>query len=260
MSVEEQVLKLLKETIAHPTETTFTLGFTYEGNPYTTTFTLKAYQTNNPAMKLSMNIHLKNECINIERTVSGFDGEIKANSPKPGEHDEGVCFSPLLRSNRTSTPKVSSIDVLQTLKTKLSLLLAHCELYQGEHAEKHGGKPPDVELIDEAKKNSIRLSSMLLLRGEDAIYEKYGYESKNIAFPAFKDYIKSLTWKDYLKINPTLKPYYAEVYKPKQGNSPVDYTQYTRIRQTTPLIDLLGDHSADETFTEAMKEFGGKTQ
>lgn len=245
MAAEDQLLKLFQDSITESSTKKFTLSFTYEGKPYTTTFTLMAYETNNPAMKYSKSVKLENECIEILRRVSGFSGEIAANHPK-GENGEGEqegrCFSPLLRSNRTSNPKISSIDVLQTLKTKLSLLLRQHELYKGEFAEQHGGSPPKVKIIDEATKNNIRLSSFLLLRGEDAIYEKYGYESTNQAFPAFKRFIQSLTWGKYLAINPKLMPYYADR---------VDYHEYRKVGETT-LLEELGKIHDKTLFTKVM--------
>jgi len=75
---------------------------------------------------------------------------------------------------------MTSVDVLQILETKL------CLVFPIE----------DVKVIieDQAEKDGIAISPFNILRGRDAIYEKYGYENDNLT--GLKEKLKSFTWSD----------------------------------------------------------------
>jgi hypothetical protein len=214
---------------------TLSLSFTYEGIPYTTIFKFAGYTTQEAMFKgiaQPKNYEISNKCITISKGFA-FTGSIAANKPKKDDPVDGICFSPMLVSKRTPEGKITSIDVLQTLKTKLCVLLKRCIPLDKDRL---------ILVSDKAIKNNIRISSFLLLRGEDAIYEKYGYTARNPLFNQFKEFIRTLRWAEYIGINPELKPYYAKLYTPEGGESPVELDEYVKVEvdgYTTPLQMLI---------------------
>lgn len=179
MESEEQINRHIIELLntSHE-ETPFTLTFTFNGVEYTTIF--KASYGEN-------GYHLNNGCINIKYKEDNpgspklHDTLIVANA-----NESRPCFTPRLVSYRNGNPlKITSADVLQTLKTKLSLLMLSAESERSAPAE--GGaaadlpkRRPVVELTDGAIKDNIYISKFNLLRGKPAYYEKYGYVSEGL--------------------------------------------------------------------------------
>jgi len=129
-------------------------------------------------------IILRNPCLYIGFDVeknripeNKFFGFIEADDPVKHEKE---CFTPRLRSNTRSNARegrITSIDVLQVLKTRLSLCF-----------------PTDapVTLYDTAIKDGILLSAFHILRGGPSIYEKYGYASTIYGY--VKDILPKLQW------------------------------------------------------------------
>ena len=164
----------------HPFQKTFKLWFTYNGKPYSTVFSVE---------RTSAHLLVRNECVKMEFVdhesagLNPYKGGIWTNSP------EKACFEPLLvSSNRfaASSSRISSVDVLQTLKTKIAILFPTFKTHR-------------LCITDVAEKDGVHLSPFRILRGEDAIYEKYGYRSPFLT--EFKDYVRGLTWGD-IKMTP----------------------------------------------------------
>ena len=149
-------------------EKRFRLRFSYNGKDYTTQLLAK----HNDA-----EIQVSNMCLGamFSYELNEFVGNIQADSP------ELACFDPILVSNARNNPgiRTTSTDVLSVLKTKLSLCF-----------------PVDspVGLSDQAEKDTITLTPFRILRGGDALYEKYGYRSANVDM--IKDRIRRARWGD----------------------------------------------------------------
>ena len=154
---------------SHFPRQTFKLWFTYYGMPYFTTF---------DAEHTDKQLYVRNNCIkmvfvskNESKGLNPYEGRIAANmSTTP-------CFTPRLARQSLH----SSVDVLQTLKTKIATLFPMFPAY-------------GLCITDIAEKDGVTLSHFRILRGGDAIYEKYGYQSEFIT--ALKEYIRTLTWGD----------------------------------------------------------------
>ena len=114
---------------------------------------------------------MKNDCIKIgyvygdETTgIEPYKGSISANS------DEKNCFDPVLKGSAASAFASASAaasgytatDVLQILKTKIGLLF---------------WPRKEICIVDIATKGDVAISPFKMIRGGDAIYEKYGYTS-----------------------------------------------------------------------------------
>ena len=146
----------------------FKLSFTFDEKEYTTRFGVIIYP-NSPKIKIF------NNCLKIDIRPDILEGsEISSNT------GEESCFEPRLVSDRRNKPglRVSSTDILQTLKTKLAFCLSPGIV--------------SIPLIDEARIGRIEISKFNILRGKPAIYEKYGYRSPSM--DKIKTYINGLTW------------------------------------------------------------------
>jgi hypothetical protein len=147
----------------------FKLSFRFDEKEYTTIFSVLIYP--------NTMIRIFNSCLKIRIRPDILEvSEISSNT------GEESCFEPRLVSDRRNKPglRVSSTDILQTLKTKLAFCLS-----------------PDITsipLIDAAMIGKIEISKFNILRGKPAIYEKYGYRSASM--DQFKTYINRLTWSD----------------------------------------------------------------
>jgi len=146
----------------------FKLSFTFDKKEYTTMFSVLIYP-NSPKIKIL------NNCLKIYIRPDILEGsEISSN------RGEESCFEPRLVSDRRNKPglRVSSTDILQTLKTKLAFCLS-----------------PGIDsipLIDKARIGRIEISKFNILRGKPAIYEKYGYHSESMDI--VRGVINGLTW------------------------------------------------------------------
>ena len=154
--------------------TTFQLSFTYNGKLYSTVleaeYTAEQLSVANGCMRISFVPE------RISRELNPFKGKISANSP------EKACFTPMLTSDSRSivaSSRVNSVDVLQTLKTKVGMLFPMIKTHR-------------LCITDVAEKEGVDLSSFRILRGEDAVYEKYGYQSEFM--DDLKRVVRGLTW------------------------------------------------------------------
>ena len=149
-------------------EKRFRLRFSYNGRDYTTQLLAK-HNANE--------IQVSNMCLGamFSYELNEFVGNIRADSP------ELACFDPILVSNARNNPgiRTTSTDVLSVLKTKLSLCFP---------------VNSPVGLSDQAEKDTITLTPFRILRGGDALYEKYGYRSANVDM--IKDRIRRARWGD----------------------------------------------------------------
>lgn len=196
--ISEQLQELFQQTYKEKTYKGFTLTFTIKGVSYTTIFygfrprdslsfelflVPRAFQKGSANAASAFSIK-ENSCIRISHEVGEltlvddveqllFDSHISANSPTK------QCFEPVLKSD-VSTNNVSkrytTTDVLQVLKTKLSILFP---------------KVKEILLADAATKDAVSLSAFKFLHRQPSLYEKYGYES-NIA-DELKAYLETVT-------------------------------------------------------------------
>jgi len=175
--ITEQIRAFLREISEFNTESgrdlkrSFQLEFEYRRKPYTTVFTVE---------RRGAYLIVNNEYINLGFTFnevkSEIDTSLNANSAKKR------CFDPILESDPRNKPgrRITSVDVLQILKTKLYLVLPAEDI--------------KVIIMDQAKKDGIAISPFNILRGRDAIYEKYGYVSDYLT--GLKEKLRTFTWFD----------------------------------------------------------------
>jgi hypothetical protein len=157
----------------------FQLHFAFKGVPYSTIFKVH-YEL---LGKTSYVIEIQNECIliHIEFYKSGNQlySSIGRNVAEP------ACFSPRLQTS-VEPVKITSVDVLQTLVTKLRILMHKLNFIN------------KIELIDHAKIESVSMLPYRVMRGQPALYEKYGYESEKLnEFRA--TVLPTLNWDSYKK-------------------------------------------------------------
>jgi hypothetical protein len=163
------------------------LTFKFDDNIYSTIFNISIHRNND---NIIYAIEITNNCINITLQVDN-KSEWYIVSEASGiskNTEEKRCFSPVL-SSKTLPPGVSMADLLQVLSTKLKTALFPNETTFAIY---------DFAKITKSTKNNISktpyFSAWRLLRGEPAIYDKYGYESPH--FNAIKDYVKTVKLDD----------------------------------------------------------------
>lgn len=149
----------------------FRLDFAYKGKPYTTILNVE---------RTGKRLAVKNDCIEVillfDEGKMDFSTEISANSVTK------KCFDPVLESNARNKPepRVTSADVLQILKTKINLAF--------------GINDTPLNILDVARKDLISISPFNVLRGGNAFYEKYGYESDLLT--GLKEKLKTFKWSE----------------------------------------------------------------
>jgi hypothetical protein len=171
--IEDQLKSAFENARNTSTKKSYELRFTIDGTKFTTFFTFDS-SSENP---------ITNGCISM-----GFflESGLTANSPEKG------CFLPTL-SKETLPKDIKQTDVLQTLSTKLKFAM---------HPDKTSLTISDVaRLINPATgvKYPSSLSLWRLLRGEQTIYEKYGYTSLKLA--EIRATLAEATW-DMVKTSP----------------------------------------------------------
>jgi hypothetical protein len=175
--ITEQIRAFLSEINEFNTESgraltrSFQLEFEYRRKPYTTVFTVE---------RKSDYLIVNNKCINLGFTI--YEGMSEISTSLSANSEEKHCFDPILESDPRIKPgrRITSVDVLQILKTKLYLVLP-----MGDEK---------VTIMDQAKKDGIAISPFNILRGGNAIYEKYGYESDYLT--GLKEKLKTFKWSD----------------------------------------------------------------
>ena len=123
---------------------------------------------------------IQNECIKITHRLSGTKYEFSSLLKK--NNNQKHCFEPALNvrtRNNTNSEKGTMTDALQILATKISLSVPNYE-------------KGSIEIADAAAIDDINITPFRLLRGQNGLYEKYGYNSP--ALVDFKTFLKTLTW------------------------------------------------------------------
>jgi hypothetical protein len=148
--------------VKHKENLQFQLQFTMFGIPYKTEFSVTRYDDS---------IFLKSLCVHVfmhsDRTNSGILANTNPLRP---------CFDPPLKTIQEPI-RMTATDVLQTLKTKLTLLF-----------QTH------IEITDVATVDGVPISFFKLVRGEPSLYEKYGYEHPSL--DVLRERIAQTTWGD----------------------------------------------------------------
>jgi len=206
-----------------------TLTFVYNTKEYSITFNS---QSDNGQ------VNLINTCIHIGyyNGSSKISSAIKANSP------DTKCFRPILVTNARNKPepRTKNVDVLQVLKTKLALCLPN--IYT------------PITLYDAARSDYVALSPFYILRGGDAIYEKYGYESEEVT--QVKNFIAQSLWKDIAGSE-------AEKQELKWNGTPVWSGIPHSIQKNIESIydeNSLGELLPDTPITDIMKKIPFETE
>ncbi len=160
--IEKQILDTIRSVEQNKNTQTFTLKFKFITYEYETIFTV-SYDKEMDSIKL------KNNC--ISHTIDIYKSKKKVNYDLHSFISSNTvdikCFNPVLQTIEEPI-RITTTDVLQTLSTKLKLIL------------KKGGYIKEIEIIDQSKINKIRLLPYRILRGLPALYEKYGYVSKEL--------------------------------------------------------------------------------
>jgi ankyrin repeat protein len=171
------------------------------------TFKFKGYQRST-VFKCPNIFDLKNDCVNIELYRS-FDkhvlqslkpppsqSSLHANRPETRGQGNPPCFDPVLVSVE-SPVRVTSVDVLQVLSSKLKILIRD-NIIEFE--------PFPISLYDAAKVGGVLISPYRILQGGLGMYEKYGYTSDALkkfraeVMPTLKfSYVKEWFSEDRLK-------------------------------------------------------------
>ena len=142
---------------------------------------------------------------------------IRANVREPS------CFTPRLESYKSNiVNRMTSVDVLQVLKTKLFLMIPGVE---------------QISLDDAATIDSVVMTPYRILRGGEPFYTKYGYE--NSVVQQIQAFLVTLHGSDLLQISEDAVPW------------------HDRIRQ---ILQTDGQTFEDiEPLTEIMKKISFKT-
>jgi hypothetical protein len=156
--IGKQILDTIKNVEQNKNTESFSLKFTFKGFEYSTTFTV-SYDKDIDI------IELDNGC--ISHTISKNRTKYFLHSFMSSNTDDIACFTPRLKTIQ-SPIKITSTDVLQTLSTKLKIILYN------------GGYIKEIKVIDQSEINNIPLLAYRVLRGLPALYEKYGYVSKEL--------------------------------------------------------------------------------
>ena len=125
-------------------------------------------------------LRIYNDCIRITHRLSGTKYEFSSLLKK--DNDQKRCFEPSLNvrtRNNTNTEKGTMTDALQILATKIKMSMPNY-------------KEGSIEIADTASIDDVNITPFRLLRGQDGLYEKYGYSSD--ALIEFKTFLKTLTW------------------------------------------------------------------
>ena len=143
-------------------------------------FNKKASETVFNIERTARSLIIKNECIKITHRLSGTKYEFSSLLKKDDEVKR--CFEPALNvraRNNTKSEKGTMTDALQILATKISMSMPNYE-------------KGSIEISDAAAIDDINITPFRLLRGQNGLYEKYGYSSD--ALIEFKTFLKTLTW------------------------------------------------------------------
>jgi hypothetical protein len=224
--IREQLTELLKTEYYN---IDINLSFRYNTKQYSITFNSQSDDSL---------VNLINNCLHVGYYKEGskISSAIKANSP------ENKCFVPILLTNARNKPepRTKNVDVLQVLKTKLALCLPN--------------EDTPITLYDAARSDHVALSPFYILRGGDAIYEKYGYESEEVT--QVKAFIAQSLWKDIAGSE-------ADKQELKWNGTPVWSGiphSIQKFIETTYEEGSLGELLPDMKLTEIMKKIPFETE
>lgn len=143
-------------------------------------FNKKASETVFNIERKPQTLRIYNDCIRITHRLSGTKYEFSSLLKK--DNDLKRCFEPALNvriRNNTNSEKGTMTDALQILATKIRMSMPNYE-------------KGSIEIADTASIDDINITPFRLLRGQNGLYEKYGYSSP--ALVDFKTFLKTLTW------------------------------------------------------------------
>jgi hypothetical protein len=166
----------LKEILANPLSKKYKINFIFNGKPSSAIFTIS---------KRTNGLTIENECIKINYLRRGVKYEFSSMLKKNDEVKR--CFEPALNVRRPGNTgeKYTMTDALQVLASKISLSMP--DYVKGS-----------IEIADSATIEDISITPFRLLRGQDGLYEKYGYGSS--ALTEFKRGLKELKWGDLMSV------------------------------------------------------------
>jgi hypothetical protein len=166
----------LKEILANPLSKKYKINFIFNGKPSSAIFTIN---------KRTNGLTIENQCIKINYLRRGVKYEFSSMLKKNDEVKR--CFEPALNVRRPGNTgeKHTMTDALQILASKISLSMP--DYVKGS-----------IEIADSATIDDISITPFRLLRGQDGLYEKYGYGSS--ALTEFKRGLKELKWGDLMSV------------------------------------------------------------
>ena len=160
-----------------------------------------------------------------------------------------MCFNPPLnvrKQGNANTTKYTMTDALQVLSTKIKLAMTGIvDILKGKLTNI---KAP-INIEDGATIKSMSISKYRILRGQDTIYEKYGYKSPKL--DTLKDYIKTLTWGDILDLFVTPNAKGLDVLFTKIRSTPKTVqlkSVLSTINPETPLTEVLNTISFEDEY------------
>ena len=186
ININKKIIRLLR-TLG---KSRINLEFTYDEETYKTIFNISISSETSYGEHI-FKMHMTNSCVDIRihkndtMLISSIDSMISGNA-REGRR----CFDPPLVTHGNGLVRITSTDVLQVLKTKLTLLMVDAFPHQG-------APPPEIKIRDGANINGVLISKFNILRGKDAIYERYGYVSEELN--KFKSKIQGLVWGEYMQ-------------------------------------------------------------
>lgn len=167
----------LKEILANPLFKNYKINFIFNGKPSTAIFTIT---------KRADGLKIGNECIKVSYLRRGVKYEFTSLLKKNDEVRR--CFEPALNVRRPGNngEKHTMTDALQVLASKIKMSMP--DYLKGS-----------IEIADTATIEDVSITPFRLLRGQDGLYEKYGYGS--VALAEFKEGLKKLTWGDLMSVD-----------------------------------------------------------
>jgi hypothetical protein len=166
----------LKEILVNPLSKEYKIKFIFNGKPSSAIFTIN---------KRTNGLTIENECIKIKYLQRGVKYEFSSMLKKNDEVKR--CFEPALNVRRpgNTSEKHTMTDALQVLASKIKMSMP--DYVKGS-----------IEITDGATIEDISITPFRLLRGQDGLYEKYGYGSS--ALTEFKRGLKELKWGDLMSV------------------------------------------------------------
>jgi hypothetical protein len=192
-------------------------------------------------------ITVYNQCISI--TYSLDNGLYTFNSSLNKNDNEKMCFNPPLnvrKQGNANMTKYTMTDALQVLATKIKLAMTGIvDILKGKLTNV---KAP-INIEDGATIKSMSISKYRILRGQDTIYEKYGYKSPEL--DKLKAYIKTLTLGDILDLFVMPNAKGIDVLFTKIRSTPKTVqlkSVLSTVNPETPLTEVLNTISFDDEY------------